>query len=214
MSIGITILNSSKRFDPFLSLIDDICKVTLEKIETFFSLPILDITISPCPSEYKTKAGIVGCVHTPYHIDIMIDTERQDIIEIITNELPSVIAHELHHALRAVSGTAEETLLQVIVSEGLACHFETNFNGNKLPSFLDDISKYSWQDLYVKMKPQLNETNFDYPKYFGGNGNSIFPNRAGYWVGYNLVCEYINKYGGCSVALVDVPAEQIQYRQT
>jgi uncharacterized protein YjaZ len=36
-----------------------------------------------------------------------------------------------------------------------------------------------------------------------------FPNRAGYWVGFNLVSEYINKYGGCAVTLVGTPAEEL-----
>ena len=210
MNIEVTVLNSSKRFDPFLSLIDFHSKATLKKIETIFPLPKLDITITPCPKEYRTKSGIVGCVHTSFHIDIMIDTERDDVKDIITDELPSVIAHELHHSLGAASGVREETLLQVIVSEGLACHFETKFNGNKLPTFLTDISKSKWQDLYNQMEPQLNEMDFDYPTYFGGADESKFPKHAGYWVGYNLISEYINEYGGCSATLINASAEQIQ----
>lgn len=56
------------------------------------------------------------------------------------------------------------------------------------------------------MECQFSEINFNYPVYFGGKDEAMFPNRAGYWVGYNIVIEYIKKYGGCAVTLVDIPA--------
>uniref|UniRef100_A0A486XMW3 DUF2268 domain-containing protein n=1 Tax=Rheinheimera sp. BAL341 TaxID=1708203 RepID=A0A486XMW3_9GAMM len=139
----------------------------------------------------------------------MLNSNRDDIAEVVKQDLAAVIAHEIYHLVRASSGMESKTLLQHIVAEGLACHFETRVNGNTLPSLFDDIQHLDWQQLYGKMRPQINNTEFSYPLYFGGEDETKFPNRAAYWVGFNLVAQYINKYGGCAVSLAAVPAELI-----
>ncbi|KKO50700.1 hypothetical protein VT06_01455 [Arsukibacterium sp. MJ3] len=205
----INILNASEKFNHVLDVLESKTLSSLSDIQNYVTLPKLDIVISPCSEEYKTKSGIMGCVTTPYLIDIMLDTDRKDIIDVINDELPAVIAHEIHHAVRANSGIEDKTLFQVLIAEGLACHFETKFNGNKLPLFFDEIKQHEWRELYNKMESQFNEMNFDYPLYFGGEDETIFPNRAGYWVGFNVVSEYIEKNGGCAATLVNTSADSI-----
>ena len=212
MATKITILNASEKFNHVLGLLESKAQRSLIEIEKHIELPNLDIVISPCSEEYKTKSGILGCVSTPYLIEILLDTEREDLAKIIINELTAVIAHELHHAIRASSGVQEKNLIQVLISEGLACHFETKFNGCTTPKFFDEVKKYEWRDLYGQMQTNLKDSDFSYPVYFGGKDIAKFPNRAGYWVGFNLVSEYINKYGGCAATLVDIPAEKLENR--
>jgi uncharacterized protein YjaZ len=209
MSTKINILNASEKFNHVLDVLESRAVYALSEIQNYLELPNLDLVISPCSDEYKTKSGIMGCVTTPYVIDIMLDTDREDLVDIINVELPAVIAHEIHHAIRASSGVECKTLLQSLVAEGLACHFETKFNGNKLPSLFSGIQNQDWVALYEQMRPELNSEEFSYPVYFGGEDETKLPNHAAYWVGFNLVSQYINKHGGCAASLVLTPAEQI-----
>lgn len=208
MSVKISILNATGAFnDIYQQLEDEGCRA-VRLIAELVSLAPVDITLSPSSAD-DAPLGIAGFVISPCRIEIMLDSSRDDIVEVVKQDLAAVIAHEVHHLVRASSGIESKTLLQHIVAEGLACHFETQVNGNTLPSLFDEIKHLDWWQLYQNMRPQLNSTEFSYPLYFGGEDEAKFPNRAAYWVGFNLVAHYINQYGGCAVSLAAAPAEQL-----
>lgn len=208
MKTKINLLNASGKFDSVFHLLEQTSINALVDIQRHIDLPPLDIVISPCSKEYVTELGIVGCVSTPYQIDIMLDADRSDLETIITNELTAVIAHELHHAVRTSTGVAESSLLQTLISEGLACHFEQQFLA-KGSDFFDELKNSPWQAYFTQISPKLHDTDFDYPLYFGANKNGQYPSRIGYWIGFNLVSEYINRYGGCAASHIGVSAESI-----
>lgn len=62
---------------------------------------------------------------------------------------------------------------------------------------------------FNKLRSELNSQEFSYPVYFGGEDESMFPNHAAYWVGFNLVSQFINMHGGCAASLAQIPSEQI-----
>jgi len=208
MSIKINILNASEEFNHVFGMLEAKAEHSVYEIGKYIELPKLDIVIHPTSEEYKTDRGIMGCVTTPHLIEILLDTDRDDLESIINNELTASIAHELHHVVRQCSGVEENSLFQILITEGLACHFETKFSRNVTPIFLEQMKKYEWRDLFSKMQTNLQDTNIDYPIYFGGKDLAKFPKRAGYWVGFNLVSQYIDEHGGCASTLVDVPAEK------
>ncbi|MEQ3515308.1 DUF2268 domain-containing putative Zn-dependent protease [Pseudoalteromonas sp. BZB3] len=209
MPTNITILNASGKFDHIFKLLESKAQSSLVEISSYIALPDIDIVISPCSQSYKTNSGILGCVSTPYVVDILLDTEREDLVDIINNELTLVMAHELHHVIRSSVTGKDDTLLQHLVTEGLACHFESELSNQASLTFFNDIKQYAWRDLYQQMLPHLSDTQFDYTIYFGGKDQSKFPNRAGYWVGFNLVVEYIKKHGGCAVTHAHIKAEEL-----
>lgn len=136
MSTKITILNASKKFDGVLALLEAKALQSLDEIQTYFDLPNIDIVISPCSDEYRTDMGIMGCVSTPDVIDILLDTEREDLTDIINTDLITVIAHELHHVIRADSGVKEKSLFQILISEGLLVILNQNSQVKRCLIFL------------------------------------------------------------------------------
>ena len=152
MATKINILNASERFSHVLDLLENKAQDSLVEIKKHIELPNIDIVISPCSEEYKAESGILGCVSTPYVIDVLLDTDRKDLSNIINNELTSVIAHELHHVIRASFGVQEKSLLQVLVSEGLACHFETKFSDDATSKFFADIKNMNGVIYIAKCK--------------------------------------------------------------
>lgn len=208
MSIKLAILNATGNFNETYAVLEAESHRAIRVIEKQFSMAPVDITVSPISAD-EAPLGIAGFVISPCRIEIMLDTSRDDLLTVIKQDLAAVIAHEVHHVVRASSGVENQTLLQNIVAEGLACHFETKFNGNTLPSLFNDIQHQDWVTLYEQMRPELHSVEFSYPLYFGGEDESKFPNRAAYWVGFNLVLQYINKHGGCAASLAAIPAEKI-----
>ena len=149
MDTKLNVLNTSSKFDSVFDLLVKKGQEALGEISAYLKLPQVDIVLSPAPKEYKSDSGILGCVTSPYVIDILLDADRKDLPEVIRNELTSVIAHEIHHLVRSSLGVQEETLFQVLISEGLACHFETYFNGNKLPNIFHFNLSWIWDFTFL-----------------------------------------------------------------
>ena len=84
-----------------------------------------------------------------------------------------------------------------------------NFYGGKIPSLFKGIKDVCWKGLYKKMEPKLNSNDFSFAKYFLCDGNTDLPKCAGYWVGFNLVADYLNYSGISEVEALEVKAEDI-----
>lgn len=139
MAVNINILNASGKFDLVFPLLERTCNDTILQVKQMFTLPSVDICLSPASEEYVTDSGIMGCVTTPYVIDILLDISRSDLVKIIEDELAATLVHELHHLVRLKSGIEDSTLFDHLITEGLACHFEAKFGQKEIPSSLSDI---------------------------------------------------------------------------
>ena len=83
-----------------------------------------------------------------------------------------------------------------------------NFNGGKIPSLFKGIKDVCWKGLYNKMEPKLNSNDFSFEKYFLYDGNTDLPKYAGYWVGFNLVADYLSYSGISEVEALGLQAEE------
>ncbi|MCQ9090934.1 DUF2268 domain-containing putative Zn-dependent protease [Vibrio alginolyticus] len=184
---NITILNSNNKISYDLySLITVKAINAMEKISGFFNVSDIDVTITSAYGE-KIPTGIGGYSLNPFRVEILLDCERKDLASIVEEELASVLAHEIHHCARTRIYGVEETLADNIITEGLACFFERNFNGGNPPSFLKEMNDKRWMDIYSEMNKMLKEDSFCFETYFLGKDESQYAKYSGYLVGYNLV---------------------------
>jgi len=204
MAVQLTILNSKGVFTPYTDLLLQQSQQALNSVSAFLELPDADVTFSACDEDDVIALGIGGGVLSASRIELFLDVSRTDILNVIHKELTPLLAHELHHLVRMNLGIKDCTLLSQIVSEGLACHFETEFNEKQCPSIFKETSSLPWQSLYQQMKGQFDSVDFSYPTYFLGAVEEKFPKYAGYWLGYNLVSLYIEKVGGNAADWVDL----------
>ncbi|MFM5615872.1 DUF2268 domain-containing putative Zn-dependent protease [Aeromonas veronii] len=143
-----------------------------------------------------------------YRIELQLDLERPDIKEVIITELPAVLAHEVHHIVQKKNKVEAETLAENLIFEGLACYFEQRFNGGTLPSLFKASHHHDWQSLLAEMTPHLSSKQFNYLDFFYCRDNRPFPKYAGYWVGFNLVANYLAKSGLNEIEVMGLPAEE------
>ncbi|MGL4250245.1 MAG: DUF2268 domain-containing putative Zn-dependent protease, partial [Aeromonas sp.] len=180
---------------------------TAHKLNALFDLSQLDVTFSPFAEGDAPDSGIGGWAINMYRIELQLDLERPDIKEVIITELPAVLAHEVHHIVQKKNKVEAETLAENLIFEGLACYFEQRFNGGTLPSLFKASQHHDWQALLAEMTPHLSSKQFNFLDFFYCRDNRPFPKYAGYWVGFNLVANYLAKNGLNEIEVMGLPAE-------
>ena len=194
MTINISMLNATGKLNSYALLLEDKIEYSLGRIRDFFEIDCIDITVTPFYKGDESPSGIGGYSLSPYRVELLLDCEREDLDEVIDSELLPVLAHEIHHSIRIGLGIPSETLGQQIITEGMACHFELAVTGGKIPTLFDDLRDHDWQPMLDQMRPLLNKKNQSVNKYFLGSEPDQFPKYAGYWVGFNLISGYVEKY--------------------
>ena len=129
-------------------------------------------------------------------------------------EIKALFTHEYNHCCRLAHDPNKEkdyTLLDVIILEGLAENaVQERFGSSPLAPWTsyynDDELQDIWENLILPHKNLSKNTriaiNILYVK-------SLYPNMAGYSVGYYLVKRYIKKTGKGSKELLKIPAAEI-----
>ncbi|ELB2204988.1 hypothetical protein QNZ74_004541 [Vibrio parahaemolyticus] len=206
MTANITVLNSSGKLSEYSSLLENTIGSALNRISEFFELSSIDITVSPFQKGEESPSGLGGYALSEHRVELLVDCSRSDIDEVIETELLEVLAHEIHHALRLSFHMPTGTLLQQLIMEGLACHFEHSVTNGKSSTLFKDLANYDWRFGLEQMRHLLETTDFSLDKLFLGSHPKEFPKYAGYWIGYNLVAEYARASNATEVEMVGLNA--------
>ncbi len=75
------------------------------------------------------------------------------------------------------------------------------------PSLFKASQHHDWQALLAEMTPHLSSKQFNFFDFFYCRDNRPFPKYAGYWVGFNLVANYLAKNGLNEIEVMGLPAE-------
>jgi len=175
------------------------------------SLPVdnVEVVLYVNPRNTIPEVGVAGISPCGELALIALDPSNPNFQGVIEEELPATIAHELHHCLRWQGVGFGETLLEVLITEGLARDFERTFRGNRLPSyqplFRDELST-----LWEKAKGELDSTDFSYQQWFFGSKQRNIPRFAGYALGLWLVDTYKARMGLEVDELYNVDAGRLQ----
>jgi hypothetical protein len=208
LAVNISILNATGKLNGYTSLIENEILHSLGKIRDYFKIECVDITVTPFYKGEESPSGIGGYSLSPHRVELLLDCDRNDLDKVIENELAAVLAHEIHHSIRIGLGIPTETLGQQIITEGMACHFELSVTDGKIPSLFNNMKDQDWQGLLEQMSPSLHEKNQSVNRYFLGSEPDKFPKYAGYWVGFNLVSRYVEKYKTSEIELAGMDSER------
>ncbi|MBI2411369.1 MAG: hypothetical protein HYV32_05765 [Candidatus Kerfeldbacteria bacterium] len=145
-----------------------------------------------CHDEYSIipETGITGRAVNAHRIMIEIDFSRTDIASIISEQLPSTLYHETSHLVRQYTHGFKWTLLDCLVSEGIAGYIEKSTQPDIYVPYIEPMKNET--ALMKKARRVFNSKNFNYNDWFFG-GNTI-PRWAGYRLGYILVESYMKKH--------------------
>ncbi len=192
-NINTHIMRASGKLEPFLEIINDIQENYLPELCNKLSASDVDIIICDDASRAIPETGVGGWAFHPNLLSIYIDPESKNLAERLQSELKSTLAHELHHVTRWRLMGYQDTLLESIITDGLADHFDIDFNaGSPHPWDValgdDELEKYLKEASLI-----WNNQGFDHGQWY--LGTSGIPRWTGYALGFKLVNDYVMKTG-------------------
>lgn len=187
--------------------IRDLVQTTLDRVNGVWPLTGVTITIDPDATRAIAGYGIGGFAPDGATVDISIDTSFPDWEGLLAARLPAIVAHELHHVRRWRGPGYGGTLLQAMVSEGLADHFAVELLGAPVPPWSDAFPRDQTAPLLELARPQFDSTSYDHAYWFFGP-NPPLPRWTGYTLGFRIVEDYLAAHPGATAGgLVDTPAD-------
>jgi uncharacterized protein YjaZ len=150
----------------------------------------VDVVIFDYPYGAIPELGIGAETPSQYLIEIYIDPEFPGLVNSFPKEFKSTIAHELHHAVRFKNPGYGTKLLEALISEGLADHFDTEVNNTPLQLWNRALNEEELEKFNNLAKKEYFSENYNHAEWFFGSSKDI-PRWTGYNLGFYLVEKYL-----------------------
>lgn len=207
--IELHIFNASGQFTPYQEQIQAVFDLSVQRVAKILPISGVDVVFCLDPESVIPEFGIGGYSPSGDQAIIFADPDNANFPNSLKNEFLTILGHELHHCLRWRTVGYGITLLEALVSEGLACHFETELRSGTLPFYATALEEATIPDLFVKASQRFSDTNYGHAEWFFGQSDEI-PMYAGYTLGFELVSKYIQKHGKKASKLYDESAEHFR----
>jgi hypothetical protein len=173
------------------------------------ALPVTGVTVTLIPDAQRAIAGwgFGGRTFSATAVELYIDPAQADLAQRLPERLPPLVTHELHHAVRWRGPGYGRTLLEAMVSEGLADRFAVELLGTPVPPWSDAFARDQTGTYLDLARPEFDSTAYSHERWFFEAGQSQLPRWTGYTLGWRLVEAYqASNPGRSAAALVDTPA--------
>lgn len=205
----IVIVDPGGAFVQHHAAIRELLGQTLEKASSVLTVGAVTITVSADPGATILGWGIGGFADDS-SIAIVVDPSFPGLGEILPERLPPLAAHEIHHVARFRGIASGGTLLEALVSEGLADRFAIELLGSPVPPWCEAFPEDQNDHYLARAFPLLDSTDYGHLAWFFGVGTDL-PRWTGYTLGFRLVSAYQARHPGRSAAqLVHAPASQFR----
>ena len=174
---------------------DPIQALTLEgliSIRKHMAIDNLEIVIRDAPQQSIPEIGLGGYNPGPNRVIIFIDPMFENLPMALENELVYQLAHEIHHAKRRRFVGYGSSLLEAVVSEGLADHFAMEVTGKSAPLWARALDAEDLQSWLEQAKSEWNKDPYDHSRWFFGTEE--VPRWTGYSIGFALVRQYLQDH--------------------
>ncbi len=190
-------------------------KIGIDTTSKTIDVQDVEVRVLVFPSKTIPRIGMSGAAPDTKHIYILLDPAHPKFDEAITTHIVQTIPHEYHHTLRYRAIGYNNSLLESMITEGLACHFAIEACKIDTPFYCKALSEEQYREWKSKAEKIWFDKEYDYMEWFVGLKNTIPPN-TGYTIGFILVSDYLKKHPGETAAtLYKTPAskflEKISY---
>ena len=193
MGVALHLLDAEGKLAPYRRRLENTFAASVTRLEQLLPIPKVDVVVYVDPAYVIPAVGVSGFSPAANRIFIAVDPDNVHFTDALEREFLPMLGHELHHCLRWGTVGYGDTLGEVLVTEGLACHFETELRGGAVPPYAAALEPDAIPPLLLRAKRELNTVDYDHSAWFFG-ADSIIPLYAGYTLGFELVSSYISRH--------------------
>ncbi|ENJ1743046.1 hypothetical protein AB0536_004460 [Vibrio parahaemolyticus] len=208
MSINLHLLNAQGKLSTLENKIISEFTMSINRITSLIPVQDVDVVIS-ASSDVIPETGFGGFCPEDDLVYIKVDPNNSNLLHRFSEEFTAILGHELHHCIRRRKVGYGFTLAEALVTEGLACSFETELRTMGAPFYAVALKENELNDLWDKAKLELSSKSYDHVAWFCGCQSRFIPRHAGYSLGYNVVNEYISEVGVPASRLSAVLASEV-----
>ncbi len=206
MDVNVYVLKQTGRLNAIEEDIKRCIEIVLSRANALISIPPLDIVVMDDPFSTVPEIGIRGYAKNANTIVISINPVSDYFLRFLDQEVKSVIAHEIHHAARMLTIGYGNTLLEALVSEGLADHFDLEINQLSPKPWNIALNQEELMMFNLLAQKEYNNASYNHSEWFFGSKEKNIPRWTGYTLGFSLVGRYLENTGLLPSQLVDTKA--------
>jgi len=196
MTIEILIAEKDPLIKQISAQLREQAEVAVSWVHSRISLSDVSVVIYRDPMGVIPETGVSGFSPSSHVATIVVDPANPLFTESLSTEVPATIVHELHHCSRWTKPGYGRTLLEALVSEGLAQHFETDFRGGAAPFYASALSPADLEALSVRAGQEYDSANYSHTDWFFGSASRNIPKLSGYSIGFDLVGKFLKAHQG------------------
>ena len=194
-----------------IELLKKVIKKHVSKAGSILKIPLVNITVYPNSNFTIPETGEGGYAASKdwFHVYIDAAKRKNDLNRIIEKIIPGTIYHEMNHVARWQHTGFGSTLLEVMITEGLASVFAKE----QWKSGKDPWSGYSKKELnnlldIFKQRKKSNDATYNHEEWFYGTGK--LPRWIGYKIGSYIIKAFREKCSTLSwEKIVKMSADEI-----
>lgn len=208
MNINLYVLNAQGKLSDLDTLIRGEFHEAVRKITSLMSVDNVDVVINASQNVIP-ETGIAAFCPEDDLVSLQINPENPNLLDNFSGEFSAMLGHELHHCMRRRGPGYGNTLGEALVTEGLACCFETELRAGNVPFYANAFSENELAKLWKKAISHLDSESYDHRAWFFGGQPDYLPRHSGYSLGFYLVRQYIKMSGEKASGLCCIPASNI-----
>ena len=209
MTIHLSILNASGQLSEYQSRIGQCFASSIDAIRMLLPVSRIDVAVI-AGKRVIPELGLGAVSPDRHHVFVTCDPDNRNLAKCFDAEFRAALGHEMHHCMRHGGPGYGTTLREAMVSEGLACQFETELReGGTVPFYAANVTQSELDKLTPRMLAELDNPAYDHRAWFFGSTEKNIPRYAGYSLGYQIVANYVVQSGTPASRLWDIDAKRI-----
>lgn len=190
--------------------IDSIAQAVVRQVGVALDLTGVKVTISIDRRGAIAGYGFGGRSPNGSTVLLYIDPQFPRVDSLLVHRLPSLLAHEMHHAKRWRNPGYGSSLLEAMVSEGMADRFAHELLGTPLPPWSEAFPATQDATLLAFARAEFDSRTYNHARWFFDESAEL-PRWTAYTLGYRLVAAYIAAHPGTTAtSLVTRPANDFR----
>jgi len=177
---------------PFADDIEDALDAVERHVGTLVEPFTLEIFIQAGAGNVIPERGFVGYGPRPGAIYFTFDPANPNMARNLGAPLQRMIAHEYHHAMRWYGAGYGRTLIEAMVSEGLAGRFVVELFGSEPEPWEQALPASALPPFAAKALADGDSPLYDHAAWFFGRGS--LPRWVGYTLGWALVGQHLESH--------------------